>query len=247
MLFFHAPIFLPKWYIFRRKNGIPAGHTQYICRFTRCVVSCQRKKSVERYCSSISELCHIKEWMDAKWLFLNTNKTELMVIAGKWLCIGYDSINSLQSTRNISVTFHSVLSMTTHISTTSSSLNYNLHNIGWVRKYLTETATEKLVHAVILLRLDYGNALLYDKCACIPPAFTSVSPKHSGPHHHLVTISRLVSGRELPWGSAVGHYSLPTSSPHLGEILKKLRKTPRKRGKRQMTLVRGVQRTSRNQ
>ena len=37
-----------------------------------------------------------------------------------------------------------------------------MRNIGFIRKYLTRSATEKLVHSLISSRLDFGNGLLYN-------------------------------------------------------------------------------------
>ena len=42
------------------------------------------------------------------------------------------------------------------------SVRYQLRNIGFIRKYLTRFATEKLVHSLISSRLDFGNGLLYN-------------------------------------------------------------------------------------
>ena len=42
------------------------------------------------------------------------------------------------------------------------SVRYQLRNIGFIRKYLTRSATEKLVHSLISSRLDFGNGLLYN-------------------------------------------------------------------------------------
>ena len=41
------------------------------------------------------------------------------------------------------------------------SCNYQLRRIGQIRKYLTQEAAEKLIHAFVSSRLDNGNALLY--------------------------------------------------------------------------------------
>ena len=37
----------------------------------------------------------------------------------------------------------------------------HVHNIGRIRRYLTEDATKTIVHALVTSRLDYCNALLY--------------------------------------------------------------------------------------
>ena len=39
---------------------------------------------------------------------------------------------------------------------------YQLLNLGFIHKYLTRSAAEKIVHALISSRLDFGNALLYN-------------------------------------------------------------------------------------
>ena len=38
---------------------------------------------------------------------------------------------------------------------------YHLRRISKIRQYITQSACEKLVHAFITSRLDYGNAILY--------------------------------------------------------------------------------------
>ena len=57
-------------------------------------------------------------------------------------------------------TWESTLSMTNHISTICRTAYMHLHNISRIRRYLTPEATKSLVHAFIMSRLDYGNALL---------------------------------------------------------------------------------------
>ena len=37
-----------------------------------------------------------------------------------------------------------------------------MRNLGFIRKYLTRAASEKIVHALISSRLDFGNVLLYN-------------------------------------------------------------------------------------
>ena len=44
---------------------------------------------------------------------------------------------------------------------TCKAANFHLYNISRVRKYPNRDACEKLVHAFVTSKLDYGNALLY--------------------------------------------------------------------------------------
>ena len=39
--------------------------------------------------------------------------------------------------------------------------HFHLRNLGAIRKFITQDACEKLIHAFITSRLDYGNSLLY--------------------------------------------------------------------------------------
>ena len=54
------------------------------------------------------------------------------------------------------------MSMSHQITNIPKSVRYQLRNIGFIRKYLTRSATEKLVHSLISSRLDFGNGLLYN-------------------------------------------------------------------------------------
>ena len=51
------------------------------------------------------------------------------------------------------------LSMKANVSAVCRSVRFHLRRIGLIRKYLTKSATEQLVHALISSRLDYCNSL----------------------------------------------------------------------------------------
>ena len=72
--------------------------------------------------------------------------------------IGDVTISALESCRNLGIIFDSTMSMSAHISSVCKSVRYYLRNLGIIRKYLTRSATEKIVHAFISSRLDFGNA-----------------------------------------------------------------------------------------
>ena len=56
----------------------------------------------------------------------------------------------------------------------SKSVRYQLRNLGFIRKYLNRSAIEKITHALISSRLDFGNGLLF-----------------SSPHNLLAKLQRL--------------------------------------------------------
>ena len=49
------------------------------------------------------------------------------------------------------------MSMSDQITSICKSVRYQLRNIGFIRKYLTRSATEKLVHSLISSRIDFGG------------------------------------------------------------------------------------------
>ena len=53
------------------------------------------------------------------------------------------------------------MSMLIHINKTCSSAFYDLYNIRRIKKYLSRSVAESLVHAFITSRIDYCNSLLY--------------------------------------------------------------------------------------
>ena len=58
------------------------------------------------------------------------------------------------------------LSFTDHIATMTRSCRFALYNIRKIRPFLSEQATQLLVQALVLSRLDYCNALLAGLPAC---------------------------------------------------------------------------------
>ena len=112
----------------------------------------------------------IREWMDTNKLKLNDSKTEAILFGRKLhtsslsvnsVTIGNCQTNFCASARDLGIILDSELSMKGQISAMCQSSFYHLRNISRIRKYLTRSATETLVHALISSRLDYGNSLLY--------------------------------------------------------------------------------------
>ena len=94
-------------------------------------------------------------------------------------------INLSQTCRNLGVIFDSNLTMSSQISNISKSVRYQLRNIGFIRKYLSRSATEKIVHALISSRLDFGNALLHN----LPQSQLSKLQKLQNAAARIVTLS----------------------------------------------------------
>ena len=73
--------------------------------------------------------------------------------------VGNSSIHSSAKTRNLGIIFDTNMSFRNHICHVSRSIRYQLRNLGFVRKYQSQNATEQLVHALISSRLHFCNSL----------------------------------------------------------------------------------------
>ena len=123
-----------------------------------------RKKNDE-----FSELNDLKLWMTSNLLKLNTNKTELMVVASNALLqkvgdllLNVDSCTISPSTeiRNLGVILDSTLSFQSHIKSITKSAFYHLKNISRLQPSLSEPVAETLNHVFITSHLDYCNGIL---------------------------------------------------------------------------------------
>ena len=108
--------------------------------------------------------------MNSNSLKLNDSKSELILFGSKPNLAKIQSfditmldsvISPSQNCRNLGVMLNSSMSMSTHVSSICKSVRYQLRNLGFIRKYLTRSTTEKLVHALISSRLDFCNSMLH--------------------------------------------------------------------------------------
>jgi len=137
---------------------------------------CTAKSSVQ--------LCvkDIDRWMTNNMLKLNQDKTELVVISSKFhprpfidsVLVGDECICPKVSARNLGVILDECLSMEEHIRRICSVSQYHLRNIAKIRKYLTNEATEILIHAFISSKLDNCNSLLYGLPKCLISQLQSI-------------------------------------------------------------------------
>ena len=110
----------------------------------------------------------ISAWMKSNRLKLNSDKTELIICASSHklkqcdvaaVQLGDCQVSVSESVRNLGVHFDSTLSMETHVNKLVSSCFYQLRRLRSVRRCLTRSAAETLVHAFVTSRLDYCNSI----------------------------------------------------------------------------------------
>jgi len=102
----------------------------------------------------------------------NADKTELLWAGSRYaaaavldssglsLCLGDETVEPSDHVRVLGITFSSDLSLDKHISSVTVTCFYFLHQLWRVRRSLDIDSTKMLVHAFIMSRVDYCNAVL---------------------------------------------------------------------------------------
>ena len=112
----------------------------------------------------------LRTWMIKHKLKINDSKTEFMVLTSSFLKqqfndlqikVGNSQIKPSTTARNLGVTFDSHLNLESHINSLCRSAYFHLRNICSVRNMLTYDACSQLIHALVTVRIDYCNSLLY--------------------------------------------------------------------------------------
>ncbi len=100
-------------------------------------------------------------------LQLHLAKTELLVVSANpsfhhnfHIQLGSSTITPSKTARNLGVVIDDQLTFSDHITKTALSCRFALYNIKKIRPFLWEHATQLLVQALVLSRLDYCDALL---------------------------------------------------------------------------------------
>ena len=115
-------------------------------------------------------LSDMRSWMIKNRLLINDSKTEFLILGTRQqlqkvniphIRIGDADIIPTSHVTNLGVVLDQNLNMDRHISRTSKSAFFHLHNIRRISKYLDQESLLTLTHAFITSRLDYCNSLLY--------------------------------------------------------------------------------------
>ena len=120
----------------------------------------------------LSYLCisDIRTWMIKNKLKINDSKTEFLVLTSSYfkqqfkdlqINVGNTDIRPTASARNLGVIFDSHLNLESHINNVCRSAYFHLRNIGSVRNMLSDDVCSQLIHALVTVRIDYCNSLLW--------------------------------------------------------------------------------------
>ena len=112
----------------------------------------------------------VRSWMTYNKLRLNDDKTETLLISSPRmssscsvpdsLLVGDTPVAFTKSARNLGVVLDSNLSMHEHMVSLIRTVNLELRRISAIRHLLSVQATQTLVSAFVLSRIDYCNSLL---------------------------------------------------------------------------------------
>lgn len=111
----------------------------------------------------------VLSWMNSNCLMLNTDKTEVMpvgapsrlrLVGGGSVSIGGSDIHFQTSVKYLGVKIDQTLSMQEHIGSVCRASFLELRRIASIRRYLSTSASAKLVSAMVTSRFDYCNSIL---------------------------------------------------------------------------------------
>ena len=122
---------------------------------------CDEKTALANLQRCIQE---VREWLRENFLLLNDKKTEVVIFGKdateKQLQIGKSVISSRSAATSLGCILDSKLNMSQQVSRVCKSANYYLHCIRKIRNFISMDACKLLVHTLVMVRLDYCNALL---------------------------------------------------------------------------------------
>ena len=125
---------------------------------------CDEKTALANLQRCIQE---VREWLRENFLLLNDKKAEV-VNFGKDTChttekqlqIGKSVISSRSAATSLGCILDSKFNMSQDVSRVCKSANYYLHCIRKIRNFISMDVCRLLVHTLVMVRLDYCNALL---------------------------------------------------------------------------------------
>ena len=114
---------------------------------------------------------NVRVWMSSKKQKLNDDKTEAMIVSSQRMStslpmpdsptVSTSNVRFSQSVKTLSVALDMLLTMKNQVVNLVRTANFEPRRINSIRHYFSVEATQKLVLAFVMSRLDYCNSLLY--------------------------------------------------------------------------------------
>ena len=111
----------------------------------------------------------LHQWMQSNLLKLNPDKIQYIWLGNRYqlqkmdhqlLFARFPEVVFQDSVIDLGVTLDRELTMSTHVGNTCRSGFYHLRQLCLIRRHLTDEMAATLVHAFVLTRIDYCNAVL---------------------------------------------------------------------------------------
>ena len=111
----------------------------------------------------------LRVWLMKNLLKFNDSKTEFFIATSSHnmnrlsdinFQIGSEVITPSPTIKNLGITFDSAMTMSDHVTSLFKSVIFLLWNLARIRRFIDHNAASNTIRALILSKLDYGNALL---------------------------------------------------------------------------------------
>ena len=104
----------------------------------------------------------INLWMTANKLKLNSDKSEFLFLQSRFrhslplptISVGMENIRPSQQAHNLGVIFDNTMSLSPHVNTILKGEFHHIRNISQIRKYITQSTREILIHSFVSSKLD---------------------------------------------------------------------------------------------
>ena len=136
---------------------------------TQSYIHCRAKEALQAVHLIHCSLEAIHKWMSSNRLKLNPDKTQFIWLGTRFqlgeidyrsILQHYPSLVFQKTVVDLGVTLDQQLSMSDHVGRLCRSCSYQLRRLRTVRRTLSDKAAHMLVHAFVINRLDYCNAVL---------------------------------------------------------------------------------------
>ena len=120
----------------------------------------------DRIADCVSDICL---WMERNELELKKQKTDILLIHSEFrnspsleeIILGNEQLTMARTITNLGIIFDREISFNYQINQLCRTSFFLLRNLFKIRKYLTDEATSKVVHAFVTTKLEYCNHLYF--------------------------------------------------------------------------------------